>query len=274
MTLFETGIRPKIDEYLDNKAKEKRDYGDYWSASSAGYCQRKNIFDRLKIPHTSDDPRKQRVFEVGHIFHEWMQRITRDANNILTLAQEIELQDEKLMIRGHVDDLLFITPAGASRDLNSNVILYDYKTQNSRAFTWQKDKPISYFHKMQLGTYMMMLRSGSGRERMLHHGDRIDKAIDNLTEGRILKISKDDLRMAEVVLYWDEKLESQIKTYWREQNEAWEKYKNSGQLPVCTCADHENGFMASEKYNPYFFNGQPCSIEWLRQNEKPVGSEQ
>lgn len=273
MTLFETGIRPKIDEYLDNKAKEKRDYGDYWSASSAGYCQRKNIFDRLKIPHTSEDPRKQRVFEVGHIFHEWMQRITRDAG--LSIAQETELQDESLMVRGHIDDLILV---------DDRLILYDYKTQNSRAFTWQKDKPISYFHRMQLGTYMYMLRTKS--QELLNYAanakmDALKLGIPNegmpslpvLTEGRILKISKDDLRMAEVPLHWDDKLESQVKTYWREQNEAWEKYTKYNQLPVCSCADHENGFMANEKYNPYFFNGQPCSIEWLRQHEESADSE-
>lgn len=271
MTLFETGIRPKIDEYLDNKSKERRDYGEYWSASSAGYCQRKNIFDRLQIPHTTDDPRKLRVFEVGHIFHEWIQRITRDADNIMTLAQEIELRDEELMIRGHIDDLLFITPKGADSDLNSKVILYDYKTQNSRAFTWQKDKPISYFHRMQLGTYMLMLRANPSHEGIKKHGARMDNAISNLSEGRILKISKDDLRMAEVVLYWDEKLESQIRTYWREQNEAWGKYTKYNQLPVCSCADHENGFMANEKYNPYFYNGQPCSLDWFRKHEKSEG---
>ena len=42
--MFETGIRPIIDEHLAKLAAEKRDYGEYWSASSAGYCMRKLIF--------------------------------------------------------------------------------------------------------------------------------------------------------------------------------------------------------------------------------------
>lgn len=265
MTLFETGIRPKVDEYLDAKAKEKRNYGEYWSASSAGYCMRKNIFERLHVPHVNDEARLQRVFEVGHIFHEWMQRITKDADGILCLAQELELQDERLMIRGHIDDLVLV-PAGLTGDLNGKVILYDYKTQNSRAFTWQKSKPMSYFHKMQLGTYMMMIRSGSGRKKILAHGHRLDEALDNLAEGRILKISKDDLRMTEDVLYWDAELESRITTYWRELNKAWDVYKQNGSLPPCTCADREGGFMAGEKYNPFFYNGEPCSADWLKEN--------
>lgn len=242
MTLFETGIRPKIDEYLEEKSKERRDYGEYWSASSAGYCMRKNIFERLKLPHTNGDARNQRVFEAGHIFHEWVQRITRDSG--LSIAQEQELKDDSVMVIGHFDDLIKI---------EDRFILYDYKTQNSRAFTWQKDKPISHFHKMQLGTYTYMLRF----------------QYPDLEEARILKISKDDLRMAENVIYWTPELESRVLTYWRELNLWWKKYKTEGILPPCTCADYENGFMANEKYNPFFYRGEPCSKEWL---EKHMGS--
>lgn len=54
MGLFETGVRPAIDAYLQKKAEEERDYGDYWSASSAGYCMRKLIFERLKVPHVKE----------------------------------------------------------------------------------------------------------------------------------------------------------------------------------------------------------------------------
>jgi hypothetical protein len=102
--MFESGIRPHVDAYLSKLAEEKRDYGNYWSASSAGYCMRKNIFDRLGCPPVTEDARKHRVFQVGHIFHEFMQGITKEAG--LSIAQEVELQDENLMIRGHIDDLI------------------------------------------------------------------------------------------------------------------------------------------------------------------------
>jgi len=252
-SVFETGIRPKIDEYLDTKSKERRDYGEYWSASSAGYCMRKNIFERLQVPYTNDDPRKQRVFAAGHIFHEWVQRITKESG--LSVAQELELQDEDLMTRGHIDDLVVI---------EGNLILYDYKTQNSRAFTWQKDKPISYFHKMQLGTYMYMLRKKGESTPEGAEGYRFRM----LNEARILKISKDDLRMDENVLEWNNELESRVVTYWRELNEAWKRFKDSGSLPICTCADREGGFMAKEKWNPFFYNGEPCSAEWFEKQRK------
>jgi len=239
-SLYETGVRALVDDYMLEKAKEERDYGEYWSASSAGYCMRKLVFERLKVPKTQDDDaRKQRVFEVGHIFHGWMQNITKSRG--FSIAQEQELQNEDLMVRGHFDDLILA---------DGKPILYDYKTQNSRAFTWQKGKPMSYFHHMQLGTYMYMLR---------HERDVPPVLRGNpLTEARILKISKDDLRTSEQQLMWSEDLEVEIKTFWGVLNRHWREKT----IPPCTCKDREGGFMAGEKYNPFFYDGEPCSLEW------------
>lgn len=234
--LYKTGVRPLVDKYLLEKATEKRDYGKYWSASQAGYCMKKVIFDRLQLPNVSEDARKQRVFEAGHIFHEWIQRITKDSG--LSIEQELELEDDYLMTRGHIDDLIV---TGDNR-----MILQDYKTQNSRAFTYQKDRPMSHYHRMQLGTYLYMLRK---------------KAYPTLDEARIIKISKDDLRMSEQQLAWDSDIEKDVIDYWTTINEHWANKT----LPRCTCGERENGFMASNKYNPYFYNGGPCSTDWLEE---------
>lgn len=271
MSLFDSGIRPLIDEYLDKKQAEKRDYGEYWSASSAGYCQRKTIFERLGVPPTNPvDARKTRVFEAGHIFHEWAQRITKDAS--ISIAQEVELQDEDLMIRGHFDDLVLVTtPKTQEFDHETqHLILYDYKTQNSRAFTFQKGRPISHYHKYQLGTYMLMLRSLSDNNIVKLFGEYNFKHSDikSISEARILKLSKDDLRMDENELLWSDDLAKEIIDWWLELNAHWQNKT----LPPCTCADHENGFMASEKWNPYFKYGEPCSLryyqEWKAENKE------
>jgi hypothetical protein len=244
-TLFESGIRPAIDEYLAGEQAKVRDYGEYWSASSAGYCMRKLMFERLGVPavESQSDARKTRVFEAGHIFHEWVQRITKNAN--LSIVQELELQDDKLMIRGHIDDLVVV---------NERLILYDYKTQNSRAFTYQKGRT-SYFHTMQAGTYLYMIRQLQAEEvkpSELSH-------IPLLSEARILKISKDDLRMTEDQILYTPELEAQVLGFWNTLNNYWSKKE----LPKCSCADKEGGFMAKEAYNPYFYEGEPCSIKLL-----------
>lgn len=257
MSLFDTGIRPDIDGYLLKKSQEVRDYGEYWSASSAGYCMRKVMFDRLKMPKSKEDARKQRVFEVGHIFHEWIQRITKEAG--LSVAQEMELQDEILMVRGHIDDLVLIGERveGESK-IDEHLMLLDYKTQNSRAFSFQKDRPMSYYHRMQLGTYMCMLR---GRvDSMVPKPEFGNKALETLYESRIIKISKDDLRMSEQQLLWSDELETEVAQYWGALNKYW----GDKTLPQCTCADREGGFLAKEAYNDYFFEKEPCSLEWLK----------
>lgn len=260
MSLFDTGIRPDIDDYLLKKSQEVRDYGEYWSASSAGYCMRKVMFDRLKVPKSKEDARKQRVFEVGHIFHEWIQRITKEAG--ISVAQELELQDKGLMVRGHIDDLALISKIKIFGNPVGQLVLYDYKTQNSRAFSFQKDRPMSYYHRMQLGTYMYMLRESPDLNIVWPYGipENIVELIGDLSEGRILKISKDDLRMSEQQLLWSDELKTDVAQYWGMLNEYW----GEKTLPQCTCADREGGFLAKEAYNDYFFEKEPCSIEWLK----------
>lgn len=254
--LFKTGVRPLVDAYLLEKAKEVRDYGDYWSASSAGYCMRKNIFDRLGVPkvETDSDARLQRVFEMGHLVHEWMQRITKNAG--LSVAQEVELIDDDLMIKGHFDDLILV---------EKNLILYDYKSVNSQSFKYKKDK-MSHYHMMQLGTYMYMWRNP---DVWLPKNDWLLMKKD-LTEARILNISKDDFRMSEMQLLWSPALEKQVFEYWSTLNGYWKAH----QIPKCTCADYEInsktgvGFMADERYNPYFYEGEPCSLRWFEKCKK------
>lgn len=268
--LFKTGVIPLVNDYLTLEAAKVRDYGDYWSASSAGYCMRKVIFDRLQVPPVTEDARKQRVFSSGHIFHEWIQDITKKAG--ISVAQEVELQDEKLMVRGHFDDLVLVPIApeppqvykdGGQASPPKHLILYDYKTQNSQAFTWAKkqQRPMSHYHTLQLGTYMYIIRK-------LQKEEVKPEWLNNyppLEESRICKISKDDLRMAEEQLLWTPALEKKVVEYWNTLNGYWREKK----IPSCTCAKFEinpktgKGFMADPRYNPYFYNNEPCSLDWL-----------
>ena len=251
MSLYKTGVREVVDQYLIDESKKVRDYGDYWSASSAGYCMRRNMLERLKVPHVTDDARKQRVFTVGHIFHQFIQELTQKAG--ISIAQEIELKDDELMILGHADDLVLV---------DNKLILYDYKSQSSRAFSYKRPN-MSYYHRNQLATYMYMIRSMPRPDMPDSLGaDPNWLLARNLTEARICKISKDDLRMSEEVLNWSEDLQNEVLNYWKTLNDYWSKKK----FPPCTCADHEGGFLAKEAYNPFFYNGEPCSLEWFEKN--------
>jgi hypothetical protein len=248
--LYDSGIRPELDKYFLSLAEKVRDYGDYWSASSAGYCQRKVLFERLKVPYVPkedvDESRRQRVFAVGHLFHEFYQNLTKELG--LSVIQEAELQDEDLMVRGHIDDLVM---------KNGHLILYDYKTVNSQQFKYRKDK-ISYYHRMQLGTYLYMLRRKTDFGAVDPNLPKVQPLFKDLSEARIMNISKDDHRQAEMAVIWNDMLENDVKNYWKELNKHWEKKT----FPECTCDEEENGFMAKEKWNPYFYEDEPCSMDW------------
>lgn len=261
MSLYETGIRPLIDEYLALKQAEKRDYGQFWSASSAGYCMRLNILKRLDLPQVpeiaEDQARTTRVFESGHIFHEWVQRITKA--NKLSIASEDTLEDDKLMVRGHFDDLIMLQLdesgelARGTEPRGKHYILYDYKTANSQSFNYKRDE-IGHYHKMQLGTYLYMI----------HHSDK----YPTVTEGRILTISKDDLRMREQQMFFNPQVEKEVVGYWNTLNGYWSKKT----LPKCTCLDHDGGFMGKRSkkgkvYNPFFYEDEPCSIKWVAKHK-------
>lgn len=283
--MYDSGIRPAISAYLQEKSEELRNYGSYWSASSAGYCQRLVIMRRLGVPKAPELQESQdittRTFEAGHVFHEWIQRITKA--NGLSIAQEVELQDEDLMIRGHFDDLVLVKKLSnpsftfntetqeGTQHYDGHLILYDYKTAHSKWFEYAKGRPMSHYNKMQLGTYMYMLRKTiiADPSKMGTMESQFDFKLTNLTEARILKISKDDLRLHEMQLLWDDKLEQEVLGYWTSLNKLWEAKK----LPPCTCLDVEGGFMgkrskAGKVYNDYFYEDEPCSLKWYEHCKK------
>lgn len=84
--------------------------------------------------------------------------------------------------------------------------------------------------------------------------------IANLSESRVMSISKDDLRMTETQYLYTPELENKVRSYWEEVNNLWEKEE----MPNCTCAIIQGGFMAKAEYNPYFYNNEPCSLEWFK----------
>ncbi len=296
--LFNTGIRPLIDGYLTKKSEEVRDYGSFWSASSAGYCMRLNILKRLKIPSVPEivetSLSSQLTFEGGHFLHWWLQDITKKLG--VSIAQELELQDEDLMVRGHIDDLVLISSANTAIAKPENfgtpepaieplkhLILYDYKSAHGSSFKYKVKSPMGHYHKMQLGTYMYMLNTKT--QQLLNHvvqakSDAIKyglpiveidtSQLKTVTEGRILSIDKTalvdwepELRTHEHQLMWSPALEKEIVGYWRTLQGYWDKKT----LPACTCLNYDGGFMGKRSskgkvYNPYFYNDVPCSIEW------------
>jgi hypothetical protein len=249
-SLYATGVRPIMDAHLKKESEKVRDYKEYWSASSVGYCYRLNILKRAKVPPVPEilesKERMQRVFSAGHIFHNWAQELTREAG--ISLSQEDELIDKKLMVKGHYDDIV---------QIGDKQILIDYKTVNSKAFNYPYEMKST--HRLQLGTYMYML----------------NKSKNPILEARIVEIEKDALRMREGQLLWDQQLAHDVEEYWTNLNIYWDQFKQTRTLPECKCSEMVGAWMAKRSkdgriFNDYFLNGKPCSEEWWQMNKHNV----
>ncbi len=253
--LYESGIRPYLESYFRNSQEP---YPNYWRGSSAGYCYRYNIFKRIHLPEVPeiDDSfvTTQNTFYIGTSIHIGYQKITAQIPE--NIGQENEIKLPEFDVIGHYDDL-FEFDYGDDKPM-SHKILYDYKTVSSKSFNYT-DPEMRSTHRLQLGTYMYALR----------------KEHPDLAEGRIMEISKDDGRMRERQLLWDDTLESDIQAYWNGLNKAWKAFKKTGDLPDCTCAERLGDWFATRTkagkiYNGYFLNGNPCSLEWYLLNTKEV----
>lgn len=237
--------------------KKEKEYAS-WRASSMGKCLREHYYRRLGVKPTSPpDERKDRVFKVGDIFHEWIQNMVLDSmgkevfkhGEIVAVEVEKELSSSKWDNAGRCDLLIMFA--------DGYLILIDIKTINSRAF-WHlenshknvKDKFPQYW--VQLGDYMLMSKLS---------GVPVD-------EGRILLVSKDDLMMKEVTYLLTEELEERVKSELSTLNQHWADKT----LPPCTCNQlylDKNGKSSGPKYCSYRDPDTPsqCCNEYLAKDK-------
>jgi hypothetical protein len=164
-------IAQLINEHIASLRQSTEFKTDKFRCSDAGRCHLMRYWKRQGKQADGFDERTLRVFEVGHLFHAWVQNILGQRG--VLIDAELEVEDKHR--RGHLDAIVD-TPAG--------LILYDFKTVHSRKFHWnRKDgKPIDRHYAMQAMTYAMMLPIG-------------------VADIRIAYISKDDLCIEEASVF-------------------------------------------------------------------------
>ena len=151
-----------------NEEQRSQDYSKF-RVSDAGRCHLMRYWKRQGKPFSDvPDERTLRIFEVGRVFHIWLQNLLR-LKKVL-VAEEFEVQDKHRI--GHVDAVV-MTEQG--------LVLYDFKTVHSKKFHYMKkfETDGDRHYAMQAYTYAMMLPFG-------------------VTDIRIAYISKDDLCIREV----------------------------------------------------------------------------
>lgn len=214
-----------VDEYISEKRAEQIRSHDKFRVSDAGRCHLMRFWKRQGKPSTDEpDARTQRVFEVGHLFHAWLQDLL-DQKGMLT-GREFEVEDIHRI--GHVDALV----------MNSDgLILYDFKTVHSRKFHYMKNGDGDLHYHMQAYTYATMLPFG-------------------VSDIRIAYISKDDLCIEEISVMGIDDISEYVKQDWYSLIDAWETQEEPKPNPMswecgycsyCTCCEHGQAVITEKK---------------------------
>lgn len=196
-----------ISDYIKNKPNFRDD--SFWHGSESGKCMRMRFYRRQGIKPAPFDDATLRRFEVGDMFHEWLQKILK-TQGVLLSCEEL-LKDTKLNFSGHYDALIKI---------GDHLILYDFKTVNSGAFSYFNRDGFPEYDKMQLMSYAYFLR----------------QRFPNLEECRMFYISKDDARVEEFSVWYSQKWEDKILKELNTLNKYWAL----GELPPRVTEDYHS----------------------------------
>lgn len=183
-------IQQAIDEYLALEQEKRKDRvrSGKWNFSSLGRCYRNQFWNRKnENPSNPTDARGLRVFAVGHLFHDFVEKIIEFKG---TANKEVPVEDKDLQVFGYAD-------------LVTHDEVIDIKSVHSRKFHYLDSKTIGVKEKpnvLQVLTYAKVL----GRPK-----------------GRLVYVSKDDLCIFEIVFQLDEYWNDEIKKEFTLLNNYW-----------------------------------------------------
>ena len=246
---FEPGLhdfRHLIDIGLLSRREILGDSGaPAWRASSLGYCLRRQLFNRAKVPGTRE-PGGFRTLWLGDIIHRAVQRMVTDAG--LMLGDEIALADEELNLTGHVD-LIWGGPVqeidyqafadrygvwGADfithyrKSITSlyqgfppfPVTMAELKSANQYSAERSFKEGVEFHHGMQAGGYRLMAE---------RQPELLPPGVDGIERYQVVMIAKSDMKMPIFDIYdrWAQAALERVSLL----NEAWAEQR----IPPCTC---------------------------------------
>lgn len=232
-------VRAALDRYVAEKSPPRPPDGKY-HPSGMFSCARKTIYELRGTQETDPrDERSHRVLFVGSRWHEIVQAAVESHGGADEVYTEVPVDVPELNITGHADQLV---------RLGDRWELQEFKSISSRGFSFLKGaaKPE---HVEQASVYLWGLRNrgASVPNRNTPGGyhlhppstDRIPNTSggcscgkfayseipplgDKLDRIRFVYISKDDLRIEELLVFWTPDMERQIK----ERIAYLDKYRN------------------------------------------------
>jgi hypothetical protein len=200
-----------------------------WRSSSLGSCKRGQFLGRLlsgdfKVQH---DRRTMDVFEIGNIVEDIKIAKLKKHPDYLIITQG-EMADPQRNLTGHFDALIIKKATGEP-------FMFECKSKNSRAFTYmdKKREGAMYHHQMQINSYMNMCNNYGfaladldndlmnpvynwlnanakiigwvevkhPEMKKTHPTKPVWKLTQQIKEGSILYVSKDDQRLLEYPVF-------------------------------------------------------------------------
>lgn len=184
---METQTKKIIDDWIAESRKGKEKVKITWWPTDLGKCLSGVYYARQGLPADEKfDERTLRVFEIGHVFEEWVVEKVRALHP--TAVPQVRLLLPEHNLSGYGD--LYLPEMG---------VLKEYKTIHSRAFNYGLPK---HEHKLQLMAGLLAL---------------------NCPIGHLCYMSKDDLRIDEFVVSLDDySLKEEVFGILSTLNKAWE----------------------------------------------------
>lgn len=175
-----------VQQLINNAVRDDRkDYQQSsWHASALGSCLTGAYLVRKGIAKKEFDDRTLRVFQVGRMLEDWVTELLEKQG--ADIETQVRCEWKEMDLTGYAD-------------LVTNGLVYEIKSKHSAGFNYTPN----HHHKLQLWTYLKCLGK---------------------PEGRLLYLSKDDLRIKEHPVFLNDKeLEAEVVNELKVLNEAWKQ---------------------------------------------------
>lgn len=146
-------ITGSIDRHVRRLETPRPPDGHHHPSSLSG-CPRRALYTFRGVEKSNPpDARSQRIFRLGHLFHDFIQEALERDEGVETFYREVKLFDPGLNIKGAADGLAVLT--------TGKVIVVELKSIGT--YSWRsKDLP-QPDHIEQATTYAKVLRDYGGR---------------------------------------------------------------------------------------------------------------
>ena len=198
----------------------------YWYPTQLGFCNRAAILQHASLKGNPHDDITLRRFFMGNVVHKAIQ----ESHPWKVIGSELRVRNEEYKVSGKIDTLS-VTPDGILE-------VQEYKSINSRSFSYS-DLP-KREHILQLAVYLIW-QANCNQCVAVVDGAEITNTFCGLCNttrkiplpqrGRLVYISKDDLRIEEFIVTLTPELEEEVKSKFLLLEAQYQQYLKDGTLP-------------------------------------------